>query len=396
MKKPYRLRKRKGARYWEYKLPADTCFHSTGKRKKSDAEQFAIEKVYGPQNPGVSTDEPLSQYVESLFVRGECRYIKRKESKGKSVSKQTAQMRRGHIKNHILPAFGSRIPRSITQTELDDWLTDLELGNKTKNHILDTLRIIWTELEQSEVVRRNVPKGIERFAVVDAERDVLRADEIETLFPEDVAAGITIWGSLRWATYFAVLASTGMRLSEARALEWSDIHRTEDGSVYVSVTKAVKGDGSVGAPKNGKPRIARLFSGGLRYLMAWHRNQTDHGRSGLIFPSHGDKPLSRSYCLKKLKRVLPTTKIELGERNITVHSFRHTFITIYRPVLGDDTLNSMTGHSSVAMTERYYHPAITDMVRHLHSRLQVPSAVWDGSLQQLAVPQKVTVDERAS
>ncbi|MFZ7132858.1 MAG: hypothetical protein ACOWWR_10910 [Eubacteriales bacterium] len=45
MQKPYRLKKR--GKIWQYKLPNETSFHSTGKTVRADAEKYVIDVLSG-------------------------------------------------------------------------------------------------------------------------------------------------------------------------------------------------------------------------------------------------------------------------------------------------------------------------------------------------------------
>ncbi|MFW6215057.1 MAG: hypothetical protein ACOC45_03840, partial [Alkalispirochaetaceae bacterium] len=121
----------------------------------------------------------LSDITQDMFVRGKCRWINRKEKRGKHVSPEMEKLRRGQLVNHILPKFGKRIPASITQNEIDDWLTDLERTPRTKNHMLDTLRIVWKELVNGGYITTNVVENIERFAKTQRNRDIFSKAELE-------------------------------------------------------------------------------------------------------------------------------------------------------------------------------------------------------------------------
>ena len=82
-------------------------------------------------------------------------------------------MRRGHLTNHILPQFKDREVNSIASAEIDDWLPSLNAANATKNHIMDTFRIILDEAKRAGLVKENAARQIKLFARKQKDRDIL-------------------------------------------------------------------------------------------------------------------------------------------------------------------------------------------------------------------------------
>ena len=54
--------------------------------------------------------------------------------------------------------------------------------------------------------------------------------------------------------------------------------------------------------------------------------------------------------------------IDYRARNITFHSFRHSFISNIRTNLDDSILQRTVGHSSLQMTEHYTHLTDENMI----------------------------------
>ncbi len=129
MKKPYRLFKRRPQNIWYYRLPDKPTGHSTGQKSRAKAEEYVISILNGSsQQPQHQTT--LGAFAADFFVKGKCDWIDRKERKGKIITKEMAQMRRGHLNNHILPKFKNRLMSSITHAEVDSWLSSLQLSNR--------------------------------------------------------------------------------------------------------------------------------------------------------------------------------------------------------------------------------------------------------------------------
>ncbi len=68
---------------------------------------------------------------------------------------------------------------------------------------------------------------------------------------------------------------------------------------------------------------------------------------------------------RHFEQALTRAKIEVGNRNLVIHSFRHTYNTLLRPLLPKDVLQSMTGHRSDSMTDRYDHQNDSEKFGHL-------------------------------
>jgi hypothetical protein len=128
-----------------------------------------------------------------MFVRGQCRWMKRKEQRGRSVSPEMERLRRGHLKNHILPTFGARLVSAIKKRHLDDWLIDLKLSTSAKNDLLDTLHIIWSELVDLDLVTEDVSRNLQRFQGNPVTKGTLTPEAIATLFPYNVDELTQVW-----------------------------------------------------------------------------------------------------------------------------------------------------------------------------------------------------------
>jgi hypothetical protein len=104
-------------------------------------------------------------------------------------------MRRGHLTNHILAQFKDREVSTITSADIDDWLLGLNVANATKNHIMDTFRVVLDEAKQAGLLKENVARQITQFARNQRDRDILTPDEIKNLFPSEIEKAISIWGT---------------------------------------------------------------------------------------------------------------------------------------------------------------------------------------------------------
>lgn len=376
MKKPYTLFKRRPQNVWYYRTPDNRTARSTGKKTKVQAEQYVHMLLTGQLDSDSPTPVTLQSFAEDFFVIGQCSWLQRKDRKGKTVSKQMAQMRRGHLTNHVIPEFGKRSLTSINEAEIDDWLSTLSVTSRTKNLILDTIRVIFKEAVSRGLLQRDPTESIDRFAESPKARDAFTTDDLAKLFPKKDSALTKNWTNQKYAALFTVLATTGLRLGEALALTWSDWQTRTDGISVLSINKALKNDRTIGTTKTGESRIAFVLEHLRNQLTRW-QEQTDYkGNDDLIFPNSSGRPLQGKECLKCFRKALEHAGIDSANRNLVIHSFRHTFNTMYRNQLGDDVLRKFTGHTSVAMTDHYDHPRLDDVIKILSPHVTKLEKGW--------------------
>lgn len=157
----------------------------------------------------------------------------------------------------------------------------------------------------------------------------------------------------RWAMAVELMARTGMRTGEIRALQWGDCdeHR---GLIIVQRSMARKT--SYGT-KTGAPRELPLFDS-LHELLAAHRRQL--GAEGLpvmgealVFPSpRSGGPFSATTINGVLRKAARHTGLEM---QISAQVLRRTFNTILRGHAVPEVVRDLMGHCSQEMTDRYHH-----------------------------------------
>ena len=368
----YTLFRRKGSKTWYfyYFKGNERLAKSTGKSLKYEAEQEARKFVDKGKLPDIS----LNDFSKDFFVWDRCSWIKRQHSKGRSFSKQVAHGRRAHLKNHILPEFGKYYLTELNKRSIEDWLTSQTISNQTKNHILYSFRIVLRDAEDAGLLEKNVLDRVEPFGNEAKKRDVFSVEDLKQLFPDDREKLLEIWGSLKHATCYIVLASTGIRTGEVRALQW--LHNISDGALLID--RAVKADGSIGTTKSKDVRIVLLPAKVQRLLNEWLKETPFSENVDLIFFGNAkDKPWSRDYLSKYFHPCMGRAKIDTTGKNIVCHSFRHTFNTVMRQVLPLEILQALTGHKSESMTDLYDHPSIEARLNKLEGSRRLIESIWN-------------------
>jgi len=268
--------------------------------------------------------------------------------------------------NHIWPAFGDRKLREIRKAEIETWLAGLPLANQSKNHVLYALKVIMREAEDAGIIERDPTAKTRIFGRNYAARDVFTIEEIGKLFPPDPVELRRIHRSDDSAVMLMVLASTEIRAGEWRALQWRDVLWDRQALIIERSIKSQSSEWEIGpvSQQKGGERLVLLPSRTLDALRSWREKTFASGDKDWIFPGRvAGMPIHGTAVNDRLHSAMKRAAIEANGRNLVAHSLRHTYNTIMRRRLPEDTLHALTGHSSRAMSERYDHPQLTDRLR---------------------------------
>ncbi len=240
-----------------------------------------------------------------------------------------------YIRLYIVPQCGSK---KICKMTLRDWQSVINEASGTKKALSDkTLRNL-----------RGIIMAIIKFGYEDYQCELLRGelyipkgrskDEKEFLQRDDVRRLLEP-SELWYHPLFCFLLLTGMRPGEALGLKVSDI---DFNTSSISIKRAVNARGHITDGKNKNARrmipIGDLAKGILRKTIA--RNEEAKLRTEWIFcspdGSQGKQSRMRKHWQKlKEERDLPGT----------VYSLRHTFISMMKNVLPEQSIKDVVGHS---------------------------------------------------
>ena len=247
-----------------------------------------------------------------------------------------------------------------------------ELASGTKQKILQCLRTILDEAVRDEIIDNNPAKMVTApsdSAEDKKERRVFTLYEQKLLMPEDLIERIKLWGNIMWASYFSVLADTGMRPGEVMGLRVCDVYRTPQGYGVVAVQE-VSTDGKkikqrVKTSGKGMERRVALLSEGTGKLieqLVECQHITDDNEC-LFLKDRSDK---KSYigvdtANKHMRGVLK----RLGLEDATQYSFRHTFATYRRGSADEKALALAMGHSGGNVRDDYDHRTASVLISQL-------------------------------
>lgn len=223
------------------------------------------------------------------------------------------------------------------------------LADKSVRNYVIPLRACLATAVREGLLRTNPARDIDlphRGSVEDAE-----AEDVKAMTEDELRALLALTPE-RWRLFFRVLASTGLRVSEAIALQWR--HLNLDGSTpHLSVRRAlVKG---MGAPKSRHSRRDVPLDADLALALREHRRDSEWpGDDDLVFTVGNGSPIMPNNLRR---RVLKPTAQEAGVPWVGFHSFRHTCASLlFAQGRNAVQVQRWLAHHSAAFTlARYVH-----------------------------------------
>ena len=319
------IRPKWDGRRWRIQVQIDGKRHSFSSKTPGPKGRKEVIRKYENWYYGEATGEKTvgkvaSEYLEDIKARcGEnCAAYVQNE---------------GYIRLYVLPRCADK---KICKMTLRDWQAVINeargqnkpLSEKTLKNLRGMIMAIIKfgyEDYQCEMPRGKlyIPKGHSKN-----EKEILQKDDVRRLLEQS-----DLW----YHSLVCFLLLTGMRPGEALGLKVSDFSQDK-----VTIRRAVNARGFVTEGKNENAKrmipIGELASGILRKTI--QRNEEYNLRTEWIFcspdGSQGNQSTMRNHWLAlKKERDLPGT----------VYSLRHTFISMMKNVLPEQTIKDIVGHS---------------------------------------------------
>ena len=263
----------------------------------------------------------------------------------------------------------SRIDRPIIQAWID-WLAEKQSTYKRNTVQLKqvfTYAISYDYIEVNPFDNVRYPTAIEKpdrsYRV-----DVYDYDQLQAFMGAMEAKYNKPTLVFRKYAYFRLLAFTGMRMSEARALLWSDIEFNDTGAsinVNKTLSRGLQGEPVVNQPKNkAGQRIVIVDAITAQILKQWHNIQqqafmASGVRSDIVFTSKD--LLSHTSSVTPMRWLLSAIK-NTNVPRINVHGLRHTYITLaVQAGMDIKTLQAQVGHDDINTTLNIYASVTKDM-----------------------------------
>jgi len=343
------IRKRRGKWVIDFRDQFGRRHWQTVGTNKKEAEDRLAEKVLdvrrGQFNPEASR-LPFETYAERWMTN----YAE------VNVKVRTVESYRWALKSHLLPVLGRAQLRSLTRDGVRTLIAELIQKGLSRNSVRivhATLRTILNAAIDDGLIATNPAQRVGKFGDSKADKkknmNPLSADEINTFL---AAVNEHFPG---YYLFFMTLVRTGMRLGEARGLQWDDI---DFGGGFITIRRTLDGTRS-GTPKSGDERRIDM-SGQLAHLLQQLRQMTTEAamKRGLgkvpewVFCTAQGKPFDE-HNLRR--RVFYPALLKAGLRRIRPHDLRHSFASIL--IQNREPLpyvRDMLGHHSIKITVDTY------------------------------------------
>lgn len=257
----------------------------------------------------------------------------------------------------FLESHGEQIETATVDTirRYQSWLLDYKtrrgepLAHSTHIRLLSTLKVFYRTLEKHGHVLNDPAKNITLpKEQTKLPTSILTPPEAKRLLKQP---DLNTFSGFRDRAILEVLYACGLRIGELIGLEIGHI------DVESKVLKVIDG-------KGGKDRNVPIGKTALDYVheyTAQVRPRLLKGKTEVLFLNRFGQPFGVSGLLKKLKMYALAAGIE---KNVTVHTFRHTLATqMLRRGATISHVQRILGHEKVTTTQLYTHVLKGDLQR---------------------------------
>jgi len=259
----------------------------------------------------------------------------------------------------ITPKWGEHRLSDVRTVEVECWLHGLSLANATKAKVRNVMHVIFAHACRHEWLQKNPISLVRQSAKRKKTPDVLEAEELKKLLAE-------LQNPARALVFLT--AATGLRVSEALGLKWSDV---DFGAGVINLGRAVVHQ-HVGEMKTEASQKPVPMDGALATALLEWSGQTPYSHPGdWVFASpkmNGKQPYWPETLLKCY--VQPIAKRLSITKKIGWHTFRRTLATL---LTGSDenakTTQELMRHANAGITMNLYAQALTRAKRAAHLKV---------------------------
>ncbi len=313
----------------------------------------------------------IKDIAKDMFIPGSA-HVERLNQHGVSLCKETLQRHRSML-NLFVKQFGSLELKDITVSLVDDFLVGItERSGSWKNSFLETIAYVYKEAPFHGCNNVIKPNFI-RFKRNCKKADILTTDELSKFFD------INIWKNERDYLLFLCIASFGLRLGEARAIQCRQFIFDKNALIIDGFCKS-NGErtdyNKKGNSEDKKWRVALAPDSTMQLLYNYIMENNCQSYE-YIFTRGFNMPVRYEYLESVFERQLIAAGIKKSGRKLCPHSLRFTYVTRMRRNLDGETVQKLVGHTSIEMTDYYTRVAIPEMVESLQSAVPAVNDLFE-------------------
>lgn len=317
--------------------------------------------------------EPLEDTPSVTFSKQADDWLARK----KHTAKRYGDLK-GHVDNHLKPAFGKKALEAISVTEVNAWVAKQRATMKpaTVQRQRNTLNAILNDAVRNGILSTNPVRLADPIRGIESRQRFLDAGELKTLLErvDAIEAEENDNAEKRprerrgWLRNFVLWSiNTGMRRQEILNLRWSDIRELDDNSTLVDV----------GTLKGGSQRMLRCNGAMNAILDAMRKLERKEGDNRVF-------PVSAMTVRRKLHKLFKAT----GISDIRLHDLRRTHATaLVHAGIDIRSVSQRLGHKDTKMLMKVYAAfvgdgAASDKAQELFGYLGQPASGETGATSE--------------
>lgn len=279
----------------------------------------------------------------------------------------TVEVYREFLKYWIVPRWKDVRLSAVKPVEVEQWLCSLKLANGTKAKIRNIMSAIFQHALRHQFLTVNPIRGLVRqSAQRQKDPDVLTAGEIRLILKQL---------SFTHQTMVFLAASTGLRVSEIRGLQWQDLD-TEKGVLNLR-RGVVKNNVTLLKTKASRRPIP--IHAALVEALGFIRQSSlyDEAEDWVFAGPDADGRVPLWACGVMQNHVKPAAKTAGITKTVSWHTFRHSYATLLKGN-GEDvkTVQESLRHANFHVTMDVYTQAIPAAVRSAQAK--VVEQITDG------------------
>ena len=280
------------------------------------------------------------------------------------LSPATYQTYEGYIRNHVVPALGSKPLGQLTASDLREFLGAKRREGKSAATVKQIHAIIRSALQHA--MREDlVPRNVAKLVVVS---NPVRK-EVEPLTPEEAKKLLKAAKGHDWEALWTLYVGLGLRRGEALGLRWSDVDLENGRLRIVQSLQRSRGELRLKSPKTDTSRRRIVLPAFCIDALTRHRTSEREklaslglpiGPTTLVFTSQAGTPIEPRNVNRAFEALLK--KAEL--RRVKLHDLRHTCASLLLAEgVAPRVVMELLGHSAIAVTMNSYShviPALQD------------------------------------
>lgn len=327
----------------------------------------------------------ISKIAKWMYVPGGP-HIERLERLGKNYSIETLKFKRSLL-NLFIEHFGNLELQKLTVPMVIDYLAGDSRSGSWKNNFLTVVGEVYTEAPFQGLPYIPTPV-FPKFHRNTHKKDIFTTDELNLFFDENVwiemndkhYAKNPQFNEGHEAIYlmFMCCIKCGLRIGEAIGTRVNQFLFDEGMFVvdgFYKHNQLVRTNyNKCGSEDDRKIRVVPLpldFANIIQsYITQKHLSYEDY-----VFQRYG-KPIRKWLAEEWFRRVIELSGINVGNRILTPHSLRYTYITRMRRDVAGETVQKIAGHTSLAMTDYYTRAAIPEMVEAVKPAMEAANKLF--------------------